>query len=334
MRHKKQIPVLIVCLLFFLSSRGQELYNLTLPASVPPKGVLGVRLFNESYNESGITRNISALKLMYGVTSKFSLTLSGVAADYHSLDLPVDFIKHDHSGKGPVASAAVPAAVSYPYLFAGTDLYGQYRFLSNDGQNTHFRMAAYGEASYIRIASHLAEPDLMEHNSGVGAGLIATYLRSHFAGTLTVGGILPFEYKGNSYDIYGGQYPVTFRYGNAVKYDLALGYLLFPRKYRNYKETNVNVYVEFLGKTYGAADVTQQDGVVTYHIPNSIGILEGGSYVEVSPGVQCIIRSDVRVEFSLGMPLINSSYLHEYPIYYVAMQKYFFFHKRPVSKND
>ena len=324
----------IAFLLFSLTARGQELYNLTLPASTLPKGALGIRLFNESYDESGLIRKISVLKVMYGVAPKFSLILSGVASDYHSLNLPTDFILHNHGGSGPAVSANTPAVVPYPYIFSGADLYGQYRFYSQDGQNTHFRLAAYGEVSYARIVSHLAEPELLTHNSGVGAGLIATYLKGHFAGTLTVGGVLPFEYKGNSYDIYGGAYPIDFKYGNAVDYDLALGYLLLPRKYTSYKQTNINVYLEFLGKTYGAADVTQHDGIESYKIPNTIAILRGGSYMEASPGVQFIIRSSVRVDVSVGLPLGDGSYLHEYPLYYLAVQRYFFFKKKSSPKND
>jgi len=323
----------IILFLFSFSAKGQELYNLTQPASTLPKGALGVRLFNESYDEAGLIRKITILKVMYGITPKLSVILSGVATDYHSLYLPVDFILHNHSGKGPVVSANVPAVVPYPYIFAGTDLYAQYRFFASDGQNSHFRMAVYGEASDIRIASHLAEPELLTHNSGVGGGIITTYLKSHFAATLTVGGVLPFEYKGNSYDIYGGAYPVTFIYGNAVDYDLALGYLLFPKEYKNYKQTNINLYLEFLGKSYGAAKVTQQDGVVIYNIPNTIPILSAGNYVEINPGIQFIIRSTTRIDISVGFPLINFSYNHDYPLYYIGIQRYFFF-KHKSSKSD
>jgi hypothetical protein len=269
----------ILFLFFFMQTiEAQELYNVTLPASTLPKGTIGIRLFNESYDESGLIRKITVMKVMYGLTPKLTLTLSGVATDYHSLYLPDDFILHNHTGKGALVSANVPAVTPYPYIFGGMDLYGQYRFYSSDGQNTHFRMAAYGEASYIRIASHLAEPELLTHNSGIGTGLIATYLKSHFAATLTLGYIIPFEYYGNSYDIYGGVYPVTFKYGNAGTFDLALGYLLFPRHYKTYKQSNVNLYLEFLGKSYGSAQVTQQDGVETYHLPSNIPILESGRH--------------------------------------------------------
>ena len=293
-----------------LSSGAQELYNITLPASTLPKGLLGVRLFNESYSESGLIRKITVLKVMYGITPKLSVTLAGVASDYHSRYLPVDFILHDHSGGNAPPSANAPEATPNPYIFGGADLYAQYRFLSSDGQNSHFRMAAYGEGSYIRIASHLGEPELLTHNSGFGAGLITTYLKSHFAATITLGYVIPTEYKGDAFDKYGGAYPTTIKYGNAFNYDLALGYLLFPRHYKSYKQSNINLYLEFLGRSYGAAHVTQQDGVVTYHIPDN-AFLKAGNYVDINPGIQWIIKSSLRVDFSVGFPLINTSFIHQ-----------------------
>ena len=313
---------------------AQELFNLTLPASTLPKGALGVRLFDESYSESGLIRKISVLKIMYGLTPKLSIVLSAVGADYHSLNLPLDFIQHDHSGKGGPPSPNTPVPVPNPFIFDGVDVYAQYRFFSSDGENSHFRMAAYGEASDVRIASHLAEAELLAHNSGFGAGVITTYLKSHFAATVTLGYIIPLAYHGNAIDKYGGAYPTNIIYGNAINYDVALGYLLFPQHYKNYKQSNLNIYLEFLGKSYGAANVTQQDGVVTDHIPNSIPILRAGNYVDINPGIQYIIRSSTRIDVSMGFPLLNSSYNHTYPLYYIGLQRYFFFRKHSAPKND
>jgi hypothetical protein len=330
----KKLTGFIIAFFFLQTIAAQELYNLTEPASTLPKGALGIRLFDESYDESGLIRKITEVKVMYGLTPKLTLILSGVAADFHSLYLPVDFIQHDHSGGGAPPGAYKPAVIPYPYIFAGCDLYAQYRFFSSDGENSHFRMAAYGEGSYVRIASHLAEAELLTHNSGVGAGLITTYLKSHFAASVTAGFTMPFEYNGNSIDKYGGIYPTTIIYGNAFNYDLALGYLLFPQHYKSYKQTNLNIYLEFLGRSYGAADVTQRDGTIIDHIPNNISFLKAGDYVDIDPGLQCIIRSDVRIDFSVGFPLINSSYLHTYPLYYIGLQRYFYFKKHASEKND
>ncbi len=329
----KKAAALLFGMVLCFSVKAQELYNLTLPASTLPKGTVGVRLFNESYSESGLIRKITELKVMYGISPKITVTFTGVASDYHSLYLPVDFILHDHSGAGTPPSANIPEPTPNPYIFAGCDLYAQYRFLSQDRQNTHFRMAAFGEASYVRIASHLGEPKLLTHNSGFGAGLISTYLKSHFAGTVTLGYVVPTEYNGNAFDKYGGIFPTTIKYGNAFNYNLAFGYLLFPRHYTTYNQTNLNLYLEFLGRSYGPAHVTQKDGTVTSYIANT-PFLSGGTYMDISPGVQLIIKSSVRVDLSVGLPFINSSFIHQYPLYYIGLQRYFFFRKHNSEKTD
>jgi hypothetical protein len=267
---------------------------------------------------------MTAAKIMYGVSTRFTIIASVTGTNYHSKDLPVDFIQHNHSGTGPSVFASVPALVPYPYRFDGVDLYGQYRILSHDGTNRHFRMAAYAEASKVSITSHLAEPDLLFHNSGLGGGVIGTYLEHHFAATLTTGFIIPQPFNGDSYDNYGGIYPTKINYGNAMIYNLALGYLLYPAHYKNYHQTNVNVYLELLGKSYGSASVSQQDGIDYRAISDNIAILKAGNYIDADPGIQFILRSNMRVEASVDLKLWNESYVHNYPVYVLAVQRYFY----------
>ncbi len=64
---------------------------------------------------------------------------------------------------------------------------------------------------------------------------------------------------------------------NALNYSLSAGYLLFPRKYRNYKQTNMNLYVEFLGKS-------------------NLDQYRRNYYVDMAPAVQFIINSNSRVD--------------------------------------
>ena len=52
---------------------AQELFIHNESASSTPKGVLGVRLFGNSFNEIDVRRNMFALRWMYGVTPKLSL---------------------------------------------------------------------------------------------------------------------------------------------------------------------------------------------------------------------------------------------------------------------
>lgn len=305
--------------------QAQELFPLNLPASTIPKGTLGVRAFDESYKELNLYRNLYGVRVMYGITSKLMVIATGSMSNYHEKTLPFDFITHNHTTTQLIVGTNTPQeGIPYPYIFNGVDMYAQYRIVANDGQNEHFRVSAYGEGSYITTPSHQAEPDLLAHTKGVGAGLIATYLKKRFAMSLTAGGIIPFDYRGNTVDRYGGTYPTTIQFGDAVNYDLSFGYLLFPRKYKNYNQTNWNIYCEFVGKSYTAAKVWQQDGQFNYDLPITTPILKAGSYVDINPGIQCLIRSNLRIDFSVGFPMINESYIHLYPLYTIGIQRYFY----------
>ena len=321
----KSAALFLCSLLCCTAIAAQELYPTTQPASTLPKNALGIRVFDEAYKEGGLMRNITGLRVMYGVSPKLTFMLTGVCSDYHGKNLPLDFIQHNHSGTGNEASTNTPQqGLPYPYIFVGTNLYAQWRFFSSDGQNSHFRMAAYGEAAYIRVPSHDAEPDLSVHTSGIGVGVKGTYLKNHFAATLITGFITPFTYNGTSYDIYGGQYPTTIRYGNAVNYGLSLGYLLYPRHYTNYNQLNWNIYLEFSGKSYSAAKVYEQDGIVTNYLPINTPLLNAGTNLDAAPGLQCIIRSNTRVDFSVAFPVVSKTYTHLYPFYLLGIQRYFY----------
>jgi len=307
--------------------RAQELFPNTEPASNIPKGALGVRFFSESYNEVDKLRNLFALKIMYGVTSKLSVYATPTVSNHHNKDLPPEFPVHNTPNIG----------VYHPYLFNGVDFYAKYRFLSFDGLKTHFRVAAYGEYSILNVAHDEGEPTLLDDNSGYGAGLIATYLKNHFAASLTGGIIVPFKYKGDVPDEIQGLpgLPATVTYPNAYTYSLSFGYLLYPDAYENYHQTNWNVYMEFIGKDYGATEM--QVGSVYYSTSQysistkSNRALQANQYIEAYPGLQAILHSETRVEFSLGFPVVSRSYVHFYPIYNFGLQRYFYFRKKHKS---
>ena len=106
------------------------------------------------------------------------------------------------------------------------------------------------------------------------------------------------------------------------------GYLLFPKEYRGYDEDNWNIYLEFMGKSYEAATVIQDGLPVAVQTP----LLKAGSYVEVYPGIQRIVNSNFRIDFSVGFPLINMSYTRFYPDFMIGVQRYFFKSKKTKNK--
>jgi len=313
--------LLLTVLTFKTGLFGQELFPHNEPASSVPKNVLGLRLFCETYNENGTQRNLGALRMMYGLTSKLSLMATATISNHHSEYLPSGLVTHTHTGNQTnYQTGTFQRGLIYPYRFNGIYLYGKYRFLTSDGQNKHFRMAAYGEYSNITSAHDETEPNLLDDTKGYGVGIVATYLKKHFAVSLTTGFIIPGEYSETVPDFYGGEQYTVVQYGNALKYNLSFGYLLYPFVYKKYSQTNVNVYLEFIGKSYTTATI-HQNGI---EVPVQTDLLMKGNYIEAHPGLQFVINSNLRAEFSVGFPIVNKSYAHFYPLYMISIQRYFF----------
>ncbi len=323
-----------IAFLFVAKANAQELFINNEPASTVPKGVLGVRMFGESWNEIGpfsnVYRNMAALRLMYGVTSKLTVYATGTASNHHTHALPADLLTHTHAISG--ANINYKLGIPYLYQYNGIDLYAKYRFLSIDGQNRHFRIAAYGEWSNVNVAHDEAEPHLLDDNKGFGGGLISTFLNKRFATSLTTGYVIPGTYTETapSFTPVPGITTTAMTYGRAYIYDLSFGYLVLPRHYESYSQTNLSVYLEFMGESYDNANVTQNGvEVVTSQTtpastPTRSPLLLAYHYVDIHPGLQAIFNSNLRVDFSMGFPLINKSYTVFYPMYMLSIQRYFF----------
>lgn len=308
--------------LLFNYSSGQELFILNEPASSVPKGVLGVRLFTQNYKEYSANRSLNALRVMYGATAKLSVMATASISNHHDKKLPKDLINHTHVGNQTnYYTQVIKRGVHYPYLFNGLHLFAKYRFLTNDAQHKHFRMAGYGEWSNVEVAHDEAEPNLMDDTGGYGFGIISTYLKNRLALSLTSGFIRPDSYFEMQPDITGGpDLPTRIHYGNAIKYNISLGYRLSPKKYEGYEQVNWNVYIELIGKTYDAATVIQNGTEIT----TRTAALKKGSYIEVYPGIQRIINSNTRIELCYGFELIGYSYVHFTPLWTLAIQRYFY----------
>lgn len=316
----------LLCLWFLIFGLGanktqaQELYPLAEPASNIPKNVLGVRMFSETFKEINQWRNVSALRLMYGATPNLSVYLTAFASNHHGRKLPEGFPFHNSPERGEY----------YPFRFNGGNIYAKYRFLTYDKQNEHFRMAAYGEAAYVNETHHESEPNVgMGDNAGFSGGLITTYLYQKFAVSLTLGATLPMGYAGYAEDEIRDlpEIPVYVKYGKSLDYKLSMGYLVYPKKYRSFKETNINIYLELLGKKYGAAHARVFNGMPNEYWLNNyqypVG-LQKGYYLDVAPGLQAIFNSNLRVDVSMMFPFLGKSYVRLYPVYTVGVQYYFF----------
>jgi hypothetical protein len=72
---------------------------------------------------------------------------------------------------------------------------------------------------------------------------------------------------------------------NATNYTLSFGKLMYPKKYTNYKQTNINLMVEFVGQTINKS---------------------GKSYLDVVPAIQFIINSQARIDLAYRQELVSS----------------------------
>lgn len=240
------------------AAQAQELYVYTEPASNMAANSLGVRVTNRLFPMDHA--DYKGYRLQPEVMFGFSKKLMVHASTYFSNMMQKQF------------------------EFEGASVYAKYRFISLDEVQSHFRMAAFVKGSLInnpymppmRDHDHTAKPynneelDLDGGSSGVSAGIIATQLLHKLA----LSGTVAYDrYMRNTKD----EMPLFFS-KNALNYSLSAGYLLFPRKYKNYKQTNVNLYVEFLGKS-------------------NLDRYRRNYYVDAAPAVQLIINSNSRVDF-------------------------------------
>lgn len=325
--------VLLIALVsvFSISIKAQELFPHNEPASNVPKGVFGIRAFYKTYPEVDLMRKMYALRVMYGLLPRLTVMGTISVTNHHGKDLPPDLVTHTHSGNQTTYfTNNIQRGIKYPYQFSGIYLYAKYRFLSFDKKNQHFRMALYADWSNVGVAHDEAEPNLMDDTKGYGGGMIATYLKNHFAVSFTGGFIIPKYYEGYSPDIGGQKVPTKIEYGRAAIYNLSFGYLVHPKKYTDYNQTNINLYVEFIGKSYEAAKVTQYG---FFNVPIQTPLLDKGNYVEIHPSLQAIFDSNFRIDLSVGLPLIKRSYTRFYPVYYLGIQRYLFPNSRKILLN-
>jgi len=317
-------------ILFFFSvhlTKAQELFIHNESASNIPKGVLGIRLFGNSFNEIDVRRNMFALRWMYGVTPKLSFYLTTTFSNHHGANLPSDLITHRHSGSQTIYyPQQTQKGVTYPLSFNGFHLYTKYRFLTFDDANEHLRIAAFGQWSNVSNAHDEAEPNLLDDTKGYGGGLIVTYLIKRFAVSLTTGFTSPGDYS-ERVPLFSGSAATTnttIEYGRSFEYNLSFGYLLYPKKYISYEQTNWNVYLELNGKSYETAVVSQDGSNLEVQTEG----LTNGYYVEIHPGIQKVISSNLRINLSAGTNILNTSYTRFYPIFMVSIQRYFYSLKR------
>ncbi|SFD06075.1 hypothetical protein SAMN05518672_101276 [Chitinophaga sp. CF118] len=257
--------ILFILLLLFKYAGAQELYVSTEPASNMPANSLGIRMTNKFFKmeNDGRTGMRFEPELMWGISKKLMVHVAGLASNQ-------------------MQSSIEPE---------GGSIYAKYRFLSKDELHSHFRMAAYVKGAVINnpfypvVEGHgstkpykNAELDLEGGASGVAAGIVATQLIHKLAVSATLG---YNRFMNNTKD----NLPYEMS-ANAVNYSVSAGYLLLPRSYRSFEQTNLNLYVELLGKA-------NTDAVSRNH------------YLDIAPAIQFIFNSATRLDLAYRTQLFG-----------------------------
>lgn len=230
---------------------SQELFVVTDPASNVPTNSLSIRLSNSLFKEKleeGYNYHLMP-EITYGLNK--NIMLRGTA-----------FVSNRNNG----------------LVTEGGSFFTKYRFLSSDDLNSHFRMAVYGRYSFNNSDIHQEQIEIMGHNSGYEAGLIATKLIHKVAISTSIS----YEKAIDN----GTKNPFPETLGNAAtNYTFSIGKLMYPKKYTSFKQTNINLMLEFVGQTINE---------------------NGKSYLDVVPAVQFIINSQARIDLAYRHEIISS----------------------------
>ncbi len=207
--------LLLILLLSVFVSGAQELYPYTEPASNMPAKSMSLKLsgmFGKGVHGNGLDQRYSP-EIMFGISKKWMVH----------------------------AAATISNMYENFYYYESARLYAKYRFLSKDELHKHFRMAAFTTVAYSRNHLQHNELNLMGDHSGVQVGLIATQLWNKLAVSGTASLIEVLDEKRNDKTV-----PQQYAF-ESLNYSLSAGYLVLPRSYTDYNQTNLNIYAELLG---------------------------------------------------------------------------------------
>lgn len=244
---------ILLVLTLFICQKGisQELFLMTDPASNVPANSLGVNVLQSLFKEefkSGYNYHLMP-EISYGLNRNLMFRATAFVSNREN-----------------------------SLVTEGGSFYTKYRFYSSDDLNSHFRMAAFGRYSFNNADIHQEQIETMGHNSGFETGIVATTLIKKLAISSTVSFEKAFDNTSSN--------PFPDNLGdNATNYTLSFGHLMYPKTYTSFKQTNINLMVEFVGQTINE---------------------NGKSYLDVVPVVQFIFNSQARVDLAYRHELMSS----------------------------
>lgn len=265
-----KLQFLLVAMILSLSTYAQELFSQTEPASNMAARSIGFRIDNSMMDE------INSSKINYHLIPEIRVGVSK---------------------KLMVQGGAFFSNRNDKFRAEGASLYAKYRFLSNDALQRHFRMAGFARISYNNSDIHQQEINMYGHNTGLEAGVVATQLLRKVALSSAVSFLKAADNGNNNKFVYGSAN------SRAVNYTLSIGKLMLPKEYKDYKQTNVNLMVEFL---------------------NQVNVGSGKYYMGVAPSVQMIFNSRSRVDIGYRKEL-SSTLVRTAPNGFFVRLEYNFF---------
>lgn len=246
--------ILFIVLLISSSSKAQELFSLTEPASNMAARSIGFRIDNS------IMDKINSSKINYHLIPEIRVGVSK---------------------KLMIQGGSFFSNRNERFRAEGGSLYAKYRFLSIDAMQRHFRMAGFGRISFNNSDIHQEEIDMYGHNTGFEAGVVATKLLRKVALSSGVSFVKATDNGNNNKFIYGS------KDSKVVNYTFSIGKLMLPKEYRDYRQTNVNLMVEFL---------------------NQVNVGSGKYYMDIAASIQMIFNSQSRVDIGYRKQLSSTMF--------------------------
>jgi hypothetical protein len=183
--------------------------------------------------------------------------------------------------------------------YTASDVYLQYRFYSYDDIHAHTRLAFFAKAINSPY-NPTTNAIMMEGQQKLwNAGFIATRLQHKWASSITAGWL--------------HRYTGIANYGkNGIQYSWSNGWLLYPKNYSNYQQTNINFYVELLGQQVFNDKV---------------------SFLDMAPAIQLIFNSQAKVNLGYRWALMDNTNRMSKESVYLSFD-YLFFNALPKRKNN
>lgn len=255
---KKIFLFFLIFLFLYNNSYSQELYINTEAASLIPKGTKVIRfnysnIFLNQTNEKESVKNalLFTPSLAYGLSKKIMI-----------------------SGSFQFSNKPYEKDLGTNFGFNGFKLYSKQRIFTTDKQKNHTRLSSFVKYSFHKEKFMKSNIDLELQDNGFEFGLIGTQLIKKLAISITSA----YTRVNDIYDKSNN----LFRLGT-LKNSISAGYLVFPRKYKSYKQTNFNIYLEYITNT-----ITNKSFPERFNKFSST----------LAPGIQFIILSRSRLDFS------------------------------------